>query len=196
VNDNRKDQRQPTTGKLPGGFMMILIAVAVVILLNMLMNTLSNQSIQEIRYSEFISMLKEGRVATVEIQTDRLMITTVSESAPAITPEPTAAAKSFDDLLSQTESRLQEQGAKPASLYYTGRMEDPDLRQLLDRYGVEYYATIQSSNWLQYIFFQLLLPIIFIYGLWLRLRRSMSGLMGGGGGRGGFMSIGQSNAKK
>ncbi|MCL2708289.1 MAG: AAA family ATPase, partial [Defluviitaleaceae bacterium] len=161
-------------------------------ILNMAITSLVNSSVSEIRYSEFISLLKSGRVATVQIQSDRLLITLRDEGSRQPTPTLPQSGGFMDSMISSTERRLSSQGSQPQT-FYTGRIDDPELRGMLDDYGVEYYATIQSSNWVQYIFFQLLLPIIFIYGLWLLLRRSMSGMMGGG--RGGFMAIGQSNAK-
>jgi cell division protease FtsH len=207
MNDKRKDTKPPTTGRLPGGLVMILIALVVVILLNMLVNALTATPIQLIPYSQFITYLKEGRVDKVEIQPDRIMISLKPEAsdeadapeAAEPTPAPDNNATFMDDMLAQTERRFQAQNdlqIRQASLQcYTGRMEDPALREMLDAAGVEYAAVIPSSNILAAVLLNYLVPFLFVIGLWFLLRRTMSGIMGGGGGRGGFMSIGQSNAK-
>jgi cell division protease FtsH len=200
MKDNRKDQDPTPTGRIPGGMFMILIVISIVMLINMFINSMMRSSIEQIPYSEFVSLVRAGRVERVVVEPDRLMITLkdVSVSSNSTVNSADRPAGNFiDERLSNTERILSNQSqsqARQASLTcYTGRMEDPGLRQMLDAAGVEYRASIQSSNWFQYIFLQLLLPILLIYGLFLLLRRSMGGIMGGG--RGGFMSIGQNNAK-
>jgi len=198
MNDNRKDPKPPTPppSRMPGGLTMVVIAISIVFLLNMLITSLASSGTRRITYNEFMYYLREGRVERLEVQPDRLMITLRPEEVPESIPipEPSPATNFMDEMMLNANRRLLQQATAQANIVYTGRMYHPDLLALLDYHGVEYLAAIQSGNMLQFIFLQLMLPLIFIYILFLILRRSMSGILGGGG-KGGFMSIGQSNAK-
>jgi cell division protease FtsH len=180
---------------MPGGLMPLLIAASIVLFIIIMFQT-GQESPGEIMYSEFISLVKDNRVEQVKIQADRLAITLKAENQPAPTQAPASSNSFFEGFLFQSQGMFTSQTPQNRSLEcFTGRMDDPELRALLDQYGVKYSVEIQASNvLLQFILFQVLIPVIFIYGLWLLLRRSMNNIMGGGG-RGGFMAIGQSNAK-
>ena len=172
----------------------------------MLVGAIIGNNMRRILYSDFIEYLEAGRVVSVEVQPDRLMITLLPEfseeedgvhaSEDAYTPEPEATQPTgfLDGMMHNLESAaVRRQDAVAAStIVYTGRMPDPELRAMLDYHGVQYSAAIITTNWLQVIFLQLVLPILFIYILFMLLRRTMSGMLGG---KGGFMSVGQSNAK-
>jgi cell division protease FtsH len=71
---------------------------------------------------------------------------------------------------------------------------EPGLADDLDKYGVEYTGTVEStflSNILSW-----LLPILIFFGLYMFVMRRLFERGGfGGGGGGGFMSVGQSKAK-
>ncbi|MCL2839667.1 MAG: ATP-dependent zinc metalloprotease FtsH [Defluviitaleaceae bacterium] len=157
------------------------------------MTSMTGNSIERVTYDEFVALLADGRVEEVEVQSDRIMITLLPEevleykyqAAEDVPPVPV----SFFDLMTQ---RLQGQQEDEQAVLYTGRMPDPQLREMLDYYGVIYSAAIVTTNWLQVIFFQIILPILFLVIMFTFLRRMVGGMMGG---RGGFMSIGQSNAK-
>ena len=202
MNKNQKDPKSPITppsGKMPSGIMMVGIAILVFLLIQMLLSSIMGDRRERILYSEFVYKLEAGLVEHVEVQSDRIVITLLPEETETShetgATEPAPAGGTFADQWMQgVADRLQEQQAAQQTIVYTGRMPDPDLRTMLDYHGVEYTATIHTTNWPQVIFLNLILPIAFIYIVILLLRRTMSGMMGGGG-RGGFMSIGQSNAK-
>ena len=227
MNDsrNRKDQKNPpptppTGGRLPGGgIMLIIIAITGVLLVNMLVGAIIGNNMRRIYYSEFVAYLEAGRVESVEVQPDRIMITLLPElselseyedsldslqseegvypSEYAYTPESEATPTTggfLDGMMFNLESAAvrRQDTANNSTIVYTGRMPDPELRAMLDYYGVRYSAAIVTTNWLQVIFFQLVLPIFVFYIIFMLLRRTMSGMLGG---KGGFMSVGQSNAK-
>jgi len=181
---------------MPSGVMMAIMAISAVILLNFILGNMAGNGMEEITYDEFVSLLREGQVAEVEVRPDRLLITLVQEEPPEEPyeqPEEDPAPRNFfDGGFFTVAQRIQRQQVAQPSLY-TGRMPDPELRAMLDYHGVVYSAAIITTNWFQVALFNLLLPILFILFLFMLLRRMMSGMMGGG--RGGFMSIGQSNAK-
>ena len=188
MNDNKRDPKQPPGGRMPSGIMMAAIAVSVVILLNMVIGAMSRNNMVRVTYDEFVALLAEGKVQEVEVMPDRLVITLFPEEL-AYEPEPTPAPANIFEVF--TQQRNQGSANQPL-VVYTGRMPDPELRAMLDYHGVTYSAAIITTNWLQMVFFQLMLPILFILFLFMLLRRMMSGMMGG---RGGIMGIGQSNAK-
>ena len=200
MNDKKKDnkpQGEGTGPKIPGGFMMIIIAISIVITIHMLLGGLAGGGMERILYSEFIELLRDDQVSRVEIRDDRLVITLTPEEPeeviePEVIPEPTPISF-WDGFRGGTARILAEQAENRSVLVYTGRMDDPGLREMLDRHGIEYFADIQTTNWFNVIFFQIMIPILIFYIIIMLLRRSMSSLMGGG--KGGFMSIGQSNAK-
>ena len=187
---DRRDKKAPPTpsGKWPGGITMVIVSIAVFFLVNMLIGALMGTPTQRILYNEFVEFLEMGRVENVEVMPDRIMVTlfpeeneTMEDDAPPLT-----VMEQF------VRTRLQGQQADGV-VVYTGRMPDPELRAMLDYHGVEYSAAIITTNWFQVIFLNLVLPIMLMYVVFMLIRRSMGSMMGGG--RGGFMSIGQSNAK-
>ena len=97
----------------------------------------------------------------------------------------------FDQMMQSASRRVLEPPAPQERTVYTGRMPDPELLARLDYHGVEFSHAIQTVNWFTIIFLQLL-PFLFIFGMFMLIRRSMGGMLGG---KGGIMGIGQSNAK-
>ncbi|MDR0272712.1 MAG: ATP-dependent zinc metalloprotease FtsH [Clostridiales bacterium] len=209
--DEKNKDRKPT--RMPSGFLLFAVAFALFYLINMMVNALIKDDPERIMYSEFISYLEEGRVEKVVVQSDRLLVTLFPEDWEKDSED---SEESSEEEISEEE--IAEEAAPerpvfiPANAYaeaveavlawlgpreevnqvvYTGRMQDADLRKMLDEHGVEYYAEIASSNWLQIIFFQIGVPILVILFMFYLLRRMMGGMMGG---RGGIFSMGQSNA--
>jgi len=185
-------------GKKPGSFMTILItALLVTFFINILLQSLFAESVVRIPYSEFLELVRGGYVERVEVQADRLLLT-VREGLPEIKqaePEaPTGPFAFLDAVRIQTEQRLAAQAPEPGSQrqFYTGLVENPELVSLLTAHSVEFSAPVSDSNFIVDIILQWVIPILIIYGIAMLLFRSFASRMGG---RGGFMSIGQSNAK-
>jgi len=188
---------------MPGGIMMtVLIIATIVIVLNMVFGTLTGDRTERILYSDFLEMLEAGEVSHVEVQPDRLIITLAeaeneTEATPTETdanvasPTPAPAGNFFDRAMGGVMTRQAEQATARPTVVYTGRMPDPELLARLQYKGVEHNASIQTVNYFLVIL-QFLLPFLLIFGFFMLIRRSMSGMMGG---RGGIMGIGQSNAK-
>ena len=109
--------------------------------------------------------------------------------AERIPPEPFSF---FDRLHTNPRLSAQVSSQTQSRQYYTGRVEDPELVSLLSANGVEFSALISSNNVILDIVLQWVIPLLIFYGLFVLLIRSMASKMGG---KGGFMSIGQSNAK-
>ena len=207
--DRNKGPGPPTPGRMPGGFMMISIAIGIVIILNLILSSIVGNQIQRIEYSEFLEHLEAGRVQSVEVQPDRLLITlapevTAPEDESIAEDEPEQAAEtgatgSFLDRLNPANAfdRLQTNAivaSEPRpTIVDTGRMPDPDLLSRLSEHGVAFSHIVPTTNWLSIIFFNFMLPLLLLIIVFTFISRRMAGMMGGG--RGGIMGIGQSNAK-
>jgi len=74
--------------------------------------------------------------------------------------------------------------------YYTSYIEDANIVNLLETYGVTFSAQ-RSSSYLEY-FLVYILPLLLMVGFFIFMAKRI----GGAGGMGGIMGVGKSNAKK
>ncbi|MCL1878256.1 MAG: ATP-dependent zinc metalloprotease FtsH [Defluviitaleaceae bacterium] len=166
--------------------MLFVLAFSIFILLQMIWNMFSREEPRRIYYSEFVTYLQEGRVEKVVVQSDRLIITLVPQNG-AEEEYPEGASAIFADffawLIPQEPSEYE---------VHTGRMPDPQLREMLEYHGVEYDSPIVTSTWMRDFLFQMVVYVLIIFLMLVFLRRMMGGLIGG---KGGIMGFGQSNAK-
>ena len=177
LNQNPKNQngnRPPSgDGDDRRGKRILLLVVAALIatlLINSLMNTISNSYLTEIRYDEFLTMLDNGEVHSVEFRDDRLLILTNEEA---------------------------ERKSGHQKLYYTGRLtsRDAELTETLDTLGVEYHVQIvEEMSPIVSFLLTWVIPVAIMYLLFSLLMRSMTSRMGGGG-FGGIGGIGENKAK-
>ena len=167
----------------PGIFSYLIAAVFVWIIISSIRSMFINSgALEEIKYNEFLEMLKAGEVAIVEVQADRLIITPTTEDSGNSEPEQTSGS------LFSVPAGSQNPGIK----YYTGNLYYPDLIDLLNQYDVEYFTPISDDNPFLVFFMTWILPILVIYVLFSFLINNVSKRFSG---KGGFMSFGQSNAK-
>ena len=172
-NQNR-NQKGNGNGNKPGKnnqMILLLVIAAVVTLLcvSIMSSFLSDGTRTEVAYSDFIQMVKDGKVESVVIREDEIQIT----------PKNGYSVKSTEDspfYYLQTES------------YYTVKVEDPDLTQTLLDNGVEVKGKKPSAN-------STILDILLVYVLpialvWVFLMFIMKRSGGGG-----VMGVGKSNAK-
>ncbi|MEA5082900.1 MAG: ATP-dependent zinc metalloprotease FtsH [Lachnospiraceae bacterium] len=145
----------------------MLIALMVTSVLNIFLASASTRTVTQIKYSDFTNMLQEGKVGYVEIEDDRLIITEVDDPK-------------------DTEVSLYT-GAKR---YYTGRIDDPSLKENLDEMGVEYDTPVETSSPILEFITTWILPILLIYGVFSLFMRSYSKKMGAGP-----MAFGKNNPK-
>ena len=150
--------------------LLLLLVAALVTLLCMsyFMKVMGNATNQEIPYNEFVKMVEDGEVESVEITSDRINIV------------PKQPKQQKESLLYQT----------PQITYYTGKVEDDDtLTERLLTHNVEVSGDIpDNSSFLLSIRVTYVLPIALCWILLSFLFRKMSG-------GGGPMGVGKSNAK-
>ena len=172
-NQNR-NQKGNGNGNKPGKnnqMILLLVVAAVVTLLcvSIMSSFLSDGTRTEVTYSDFIQMVKDGKVESVVIKDDEIQIT----------PKSGTSIKSTEDspfYYLQTES------------YYTVRVQDSELTQTLLDNGVEVKGKKPSAN-------STILDILLVYVLpialvWVFLMFIMKRSGGGG-----VMGVGKSNAK-
>ena len=151
---------------------IVVWALLLTVMFNYLTSLASKGSSTEITYSEFVSMVKNGEVASVAINESegKLVITTVTA---ANAPEGTEAAK--EEL-------------------YTGILDDAQLLPLLEENGVEFGGVIPTAvSPVMTFLLSWVIPLVAMYFLLTLLFRGMGGA-GGMGGIGGIGGIGKSRA--
>ena len=171
-NDQKGPQKRQS-------FMLLLVAALITLLsMSFLMNSVSNSSSKEITYDEFLQMVEDGKVDSVLIKSDKLVITPKQDKAQGKTESsrnPFAFYGGYD--------------SQPEIKYYTGIVEDDTLPAFLNKYDVTYSKEIpDNSSWILSILLTYVLPIVILWVLLSFLFRKMSGggMMGG---------VGKSNAK-
>lgn len=185
---NNKKDRSPLRNPL---LIFLLISVVATVLLNAIMISLQSPKKKEIAYSEFITMLDEGKVDEVVINREQITIYEKFEGDLDINSEQAQSIISFFGV--DKDAVIEQAKEQSRSVYYTGYIYDEKLLEKLDAAGVEYSTPIQNNNPILDFILTWILPLGIIYLLFFLLTRSMSKRMGGGGG--GIMGIGQSHAK-
>lgn len=146
--------------------LLLLASLVTLLLMSWFMSKMTGVTNVEITYNEFIDMLEQGKVESVQIEDEQINII----------PKKTEV-KSPEDLLIQRT-------------YYTGRAEDDDtLTKRLLEHDVEVTKKIpDNSGMLFSILLTYVLPLVLVWVLLSFLFRRM-------GGSGGPMGVGKSNAK-
>lgn len=173
-----KPKKGSGKNNLIGIVAIVAWALFITLIVNYMTSLYSSSTTREIKYSEFVSMLKNGEIDTVEIQDNMLLIT----------PKTDAAQNSGSAGVSPLTGA---QTAPKQEILYTGIIENPDLLKLLDEYGVVYYSPVkqQLSPVISFLV-SWVLPMVILFLLFTFLMRNMGGKVGGGIG-----GIGKSNAK-
>ena len=167
-NNQNHNKNQNYKNDKRGWILVIATTLITGLLFLSFFNMVDSAKTKEIAYSEFITMLEDGKVEKVEIASDRLVITPVAENNQNGLP-----------------SFLQ----SPQITYYTGLGEGELLEQRLDEANVDY--TYKLPNTGAALFWNIvltLLPFILLFIFFSFMMKKMS--KGGG-----IMGIGKSNAK-
>ncbi len=175
MNNDKKTPQNPLKNPFLVFLMLSLVAT---IVLNLLLSSFTPSLEKEIYYSDFISMLEKDEIEKVELSSDKIIIYPKSKDSDKSTQN-----SMLGFLLPSSEA--------PVKTYYTGYINDPDLVKLLNEHNIKYTRPVVESNYILDFFVTWILPFAFLYLLLAIFMRFMSKKMGGGG----FMSVGQSNAK-
>lgn len=172
-NGNGNGNGSGNSGKDPKRQSMILFLIAALVTLLMMssfMKMMSGETEKEISYNEFIQMLEEGKVESVEISSDRVNIKPKEEEKP--------------------QTMLYLYGSPATVTYYTGKIEDDDtLTQRLLQYDVPVNGEVADSS--SVIISFLLTYVVPILLMWILLSFLFRKMSKGGG----PMGVGKSTAK-
>ena len=153
-NGGDKNNKSPQNRKI--FFACLIVTLVMVMFFSYFTKNMSKDSVQEITYDNFLSMLQNDNVSEVLIKSDRLVIK----------PKNRSSAYGYE----QT--------------FYTGAVYDPELVNRLTEKGIKFSEEIvDSSTTIIDIFLAYILPFIIIYGLMFLLFRGLSkggGIMGVG----------------
>ena len=169
--ENGRDPRKQS-------FMLLVIAALVTVLcMSYFLRAMSGSETQEITYSEFIQMLAEGKVQSVKIEDDRILI------YPELATVPQSQRGGLGSLY----------GLRTGSggiTYFTGKVEDDDtLTGRLLKAGVAFSGDVPDNSGMVLSFIlSYIVPILLMWGLLSLLFRRMSK-------SGGPFSMGRSTAK-
>ena len=176
-NLNNGSDQQNNNGRQPKKVNLMLLLVAAVMTLlfvSYFSKFISGGSETQITYSEFVTMLEEKQVQSVQISTDVIYIKKVESKEEGTKKNP------FLNLFGETED----------SVLYTAKIEDDNTltQRLLEAGNVEIDGEIQdNSGWLLSIILTYVVPVLFFWILLSFLFRKMS--------KGGPFSVGKSTAK-
>ena len=171
-------------------FICIVVSLVATFMLNALMSFATSPLEQEIYYSEFLDMIENDEIDSVTLSSEKIIIKT-KESAEAKEnfENQIKNVSGFGDIL-QISKNI-ELFEKKDIVLYTGYLNDGDLIKMLNEHDIKFTRPISESNFLVDILMTIL-PFILMYAFFAFIMSRMSKKMGGGGG---FMSVGQSNAK-
>ena len=149
---NKKNGGPGNKGKRNGQVLLILVVVAMVLLFvsTMLKNQYTEMTTKQITYTEFMKMVKDGKVKSVEITDKQITI-----------------------LPKETKDKN-----KTQYKYYTGYMYDEELLTTLDKYEVTVDKVIpkDTSGWI-YTILSLAIPFALLMFLFSMMSKRMGGAM-------------------
>ena len=186
--NNKKDQKnnQNRNRNMRGVVTLIIWALVLTVVFNYI-NAYSNNltkraSSHEIPYSQLIDLIQEDQVAELKIEKGVLYATPVDGYV--YTEE--AADKN-------KEPKSYTQSEKTPLILYTTALNDASLLPLLEEHNVKYTSPVQTqmSPILEFMI-AYILPVIVMVALFMLVMRIMAK---NGGGIGGIVSVGKSNAK-
>ena len=160
---------------------IINIVVWALILLagfNWLFSSMSLSGSVEVKFSEFIQLVKEDKVDTVKLQNNRYSITLKEGKQKQWLAEYYADDKSVDP----------EKAEMPD--LYTAPISYPDFALLLEEHQVTYYTPYQQDSVVTQFLLSYVLPMAVMVGAMMLVFRMFGSRMGGGIG-----AVGKSNAK-
>ena len=158
--DNQNGNKDNNKNNKQGFSFVILITMLTALLVFAMYQFQGVESDQEITYNKFLKMIDEKKVEKVEIKSDRILITAKKESGDKVNKE-----------------------------YYTGRMNDDQLVEKLEKAKIDFNQEVpDTTSAIVAQYAMNIIPLVIFIALIVWTTRKMS--KGGG-----MMGIGKSNAK-
>ena len=158
--DNQNGNKDNNKNNKQGFSFVTLITMLTALLVFAMYQFQGVDSDQEITYNKFLKMIDEKKVEKVEIKSDRILITAKKESGDKVNKE-----------------------------YYTGRMNDDQLVEKLEKAKIDFNQEVpDTTSAIVAQYAMNIIPLVIFIALIVWMTRKMS--KGGG-----MMGIGKSNAK-
>ena len=158
--DNQNGNKDNNKNNKQGFSFVILITMLTALLVFAMYQFQGVESDQGITYNKFLKMIDEKKVEKVEIKSDRILITAKKESGDKVNKE-----------------------------YYTGRMNDDQLVEKLEKAKIDFNQEVpDTTSAIVAQYAMNIIPLVIFIALIVWMTRKMS--KGGG-----MMGIGKSNAK-
>ena len=158
--ENQNGNKDNNKNNKQGFSFVILITMLTALLVFAMYQFQGVDSDQEITYNKFLKMIDEKKVEKVEIKSDRILITAKKESGDKVNKE-----------------------------YYTGRMNDDQLVEKLEKAKIDFNQEVpDTTSAIVAQYAMNIIPLVIFIALIVWMTRKMS--KGGG-----MMGIGKSNAK-
>lgn len=180
--DNQNNNNNPKNNRQGWGVILVTTLLTIFIVMG-LYSLMQDKNPEEISYDKFLTMVDDGEVEKVTIDSTKIYITLKDDAK-----EKEKAKETTPSIVSQLEERNKNQEKAPD--YYTGVVKNDTLSDRLFEAGVEYEQRIPdtASSMIFEIFITVVMPILLLLILFNFLMKRMS--KGGG-----MMGIGKSNAK-
>ena len=186
---NGNNDKKPSSFFRSPLWIFLLLSIVSTVILNSLMSMLTAPQREEITYSQFRTLVTEGKVEKVVFTGNYIEIHQKEEQTAETTPEEQAPEDALKNALIGIPFQMRTEPLP--TLYYTGYLNDDELLPLLNEHKIEYTRQNKENNVFLDFFLAWILPFLFIYLIFGLLMRTLGKKMGGGG----FMNVGQANAK-
>ncbi|MCC2253982.1 ATP-dependent zinc metalloprotease FtsH [Ruminococcus sp. CLA-AA-H200] len=207
--DNQNNKNNPNHNRQGWGIILITTLLVTFMVMGFY-SLMQGSGPEEISYDEFLTMVEDGEVAEVTLNSDRIYITLTDEARNSRAESEESQSGSIDSIMGQIEEQLQngsgssestdsgssDSAADPESTgssdpdYYTGYVNDYTLVQTLNDAGVKFGS--QPADTMGQLILELFITLILPIGLMALLLSFVFRRMSKGGG---MMGIGKSNAK-
>ena len=190
--DNQNNRDNNSNNNRQGWGIILFTTLLVTFVVMALYSMMQGSSPEEITYDRFLELVEDGDVQSVELGSNRILITLTDEARQELMGSslPSGNSSIMNRFQSQQSSGNTDSDSDRQPDYYTGYVSDDTLAQRLDDAGVEFKGTVPDTA--GSIFFELMvtlvLPVVLFGLLFMFVMRKMS--KGGG-----MMGIGKSNAK-
>ena len=207
--DNQNNKNNPNHNRQGWGIILITTLLVTFMVMGFY-SLMQGSGPEEISYDEFLTMVEDGEVAEVTLNSDRIYITLTDEARNSRAESEESQSGSIDSIMGQIEEQLQNGSGSSESTdsgssdsaadtestgssdpdYYTGYVNDYTLVQTLNNAGVKFGS--QPADTMGQLILELFITLILPIGLMALLLSFVFRRMSKGGG---MMGIGKSNAK-
>mgnify|MGYP000361534725 CR=1 FL=1 len=193
--DNKDNKNNPNNNRQGWGVILITTLLVTFVVMG-LFSLMRGSGPEEISYDKFLSLVEDGDVQEVSLNSNRIYITLTEEARRELLTDQSGGSGQMGGMYSimdQLESRARGESAGEAERspdYYTAYVNDYTLVQTLHDAGVEFKGEVPDT--VGQLFFELFVTLILPIGLMVLLFSYLMKKMSKGGG---MMGIGKSNAK-